>query len=82
MENTRVTIKLEDLMRVVRQTSTDDARLAIFTLNDIGFDAAFCAASDEDDFNLLTAIQMIDSLQSVEGQDAEELIDVIDEMQS
>lgn len=81
MENTRVTMKLEDLMGVVRQTSTDDARMAIFTLNDIGFEEATKAALDEEDFNLLTAIQLIANRRTDDGEDAVKLIDMIDEMQ-
>ena len=81
MENTRVPMKLEDLMDVVRQTSTDDARMAIFSLNDIGFKEATKAALDEDDFNLLTAIQMIANRRTDDGEDAVKLIDAIDGMQ-
>jgi hypothetical protein len=74
-------MKLEDLMGVVRQTSTDDARMAIFSLNDIGFKEATKAALDEEDFNLLTAIQLIANRRTDDGEDAVKLIDTIDEMQ-
>jgi len=81
MENTRVKMKLEDLVDVVRNTNADDARFAIFLLNDIGFEEAEKTSLDEGDMGLVAALQMITNRRTDEGEDAVKLIDAIDGMQ-
>lgn len=81
MENTRVTMKLEGLMDVVRNTHVDDARLAIFLINDIGLEEATKTALDEGDMGLVDALQMIANRRTDDGEDAVKLIDTIDGMQ-
>lgn len=81
MENTRVTMKLEGLVDVVRNTNADDARLAIFLINDIGFEEATKTALDEGDMGLVAALQMIANRRTDDGEDAVKLIDIIDGMQ-
>ena len=81
MENTRVTIKLEDLVSVVRSHATDDPRLAIFMLNDMGFEEACKRAKEDRDTGLLSAILMINARRTDDGEDAVMLIDMIDDGQ-
>lgn len=81
MENTRVTMKLEGLMDVVRNTNADDARLAIFLINDIGLEEATKTSLDEGDMGLVAALQMIANRRTDDGEDAVKLIDTIDGMQ-
>ena len=59
----------------------DDARLAIFLLNDFGFEEATKSALEDEDFELVAAIQMINDRRTDAGEDAVKLIDAIDDGQ-
>ncbi len=76
----RETIKLEDLLDVVRRSAADDPRLAIFMLNDMGFEQAIRGAQEDGDKGLEETIRTIDSLRTEAGEDAVRLIDMIDEL--
>lgn len=80
MENARVKMKIEDLIPVY-STHLDDARLAIFMLNDTGFEEACKRAKEDRDTGLLSAILMINARRRDDGDDAVMLIDTIDGMQ-
>lgn len=80
MENTRVKIGRNDIMNIV-DAYGDVARLAIFMLNDFGFEEAFKSALDDEDFELAAAIQMINDRRTDAGEDAVKLIDAIDDGQ-
>ena len=78
MQNARVTIGRNDLMNIVDRFA-DDARLAIFLLNDFGFEEATKSALEDEDFELVAAIQMINDRRTDAGEDAVKLIDAIDD---
>ena len=80
MQNARVTIGRNDLMNIVDRFA-DDARLAIFLLNDFGFEEATKSALEDEDFELVAAIQMINDRRTDAGEDAVKLIDAIDDGQ-
>lgn len=80
MQNARVTIGRNDLMNIVDRFA-DNARLAIFLLNDFGFEEATKSALDDEDFELVAAIQMINDRRTDAGEDAVKLIDMIDDGQ-
>ena len=80
MQNARVTIGRNDLMNIVDRFA-DDARLAIFLLNDFGFEEATKSALEDEDFELVAAIQMINDRRTDAGEDAVKLIAAIDDGQ-
>lgn len=80
MQNARVTIGRNDLMNIVDRFA-DNARLAIFLLNDFGFEEATKSALEDEDFELVAAIQMINDRRTDAGEDAVKLIDAIDDGQ-
>ena len=80
MQNARVTIGRNDLMNIVDRFA-DDARLAIFLLNEFGFEEATKSALEDEDFELVAAIQMINDRRTDAGEDAVKLIDAIDDGQ-